>query len=48
MSGAINMGANQINNLANGSSSGDAVNLGQLQAAVAGLTWQGPARLLCK
>jgi hypothetical protein len=38
----INMNSTQINNLANGTASGDAVNLGQLQAAISGLTWKGP------
>ena len=40
---ALNMNSNQINNLANGTTSSDAINLGQLQAAIAGLYWQGPA-----
>jgi hypothetical protein len=44
MSGAINMGANQINNIANGTATTDAINLGQLQAAISGLYWQGPAK----
>jgi hypothetical protein len=43
-SGAVNMTGNQINDLANGTASTDAVNLGQLQAAIAGLYWQGPAQ----
>ena len=42
--GAINVNSNQINNLANGTASSDAINLGQLQAAIAGLYWQGPAQ----
>lgn len=42
-SAAVNMNSNQINNLANGTVSSDAVNLGQLQAAISGLYWQGPA-----
>ncbi len=40
---ALNMGSNQINDLANGTVSSDAINLGQLQAAISGLYWQGPA-----
>ena len=44
LSSTLNMNSNQINNLADGSASGDAVNLGQLQAAIAGLTWKGPAQ----
>ncbi len=43
-SSTVNMNSNQINNVANGTSSGDAVNLGQLQAAISGLTWKGPAQ----
>ncbi len=43
-SSAVNMNSNQINNLANGSATGDAVNYGQLQAAISGLYWQGPAK----
>ena len=43
-SAAVNMNSNQINNLANGTVSSDAVNLGQLQAAISGLYWQGPAQ----
>ena len=44
MSGAINMGNHQINNLSNGTSTSDAINLGQLQSAISGLFWQGPAQ----
>jgi hypothetical protein len=43
-SGAVNMNSNQINNVANGTASGDAVNLSQLQAAIAGLSWEGPVQ----
>lgn len=43
-SSAINLNSNQINNVANATSSGDAINLGQLQAAISGLFWQGPAQ----
>ncbi len=43
-SGAVNMNSNQINNLANGTVASDAINLGQLQAAISGLYWQGPAQ----
>ena len=39
---ALNMGSFQINNLANGSLSGDAVNYGQLTSISTGLIWQGP------
>lgn len=39
-SGAINMNSNQINNLANGTASGDAVNYSQLSAISTGLIWQ--------
>src|SRR5208282_5515780 len=41
--GALNMNSFQINNLANGTSPTDAVNLGQVQAFLAGLSWEGPA-----
>ena len=44
MTGALNMNSHQINNVSNGTSSDDAINLGQLQAAIAGLTWKGPAQ----
>ena len=42
MSGAINMGSNQINNLSNGTLSTDAANYGQLTSLASGLIWQGP------
>ncbi len=45
-SGAVNMNSNQINNLANGTASNDAVNLSQLQSAINGLTWKGPVSAL--
>jgi hypothetical protein len=39
------MGSNKITGLADGTASGDAVNKGQLDAAVAGISWQEPAAL---
>ena len=44
MSGAINMGGNQINSLATPSLSSDAATKGYVDAAISGLTWQGPAK----
>jgi hypothetical protein len=44
MSGAINMGSHQINNLASPSVSTDAATKGYVDAAISGLTWQGPAK----
>lgn len=40
------MGSNKITGLANGTASGDAVNKGQLDAAVAGLQWREPVAVL--
>lgn len=42
MSGAIAMGTNKITGLGNGTTSTDAVNKGQLDAAIAGLSWGNP------
>jgi hypothetical protein len=42
--GAFNLNSNKITNLANGTASGDAVNYGQLEAAINGLTWKGPVQ----
>jgi trimeric autotransporter adhesin len=44
LSAAINMGSNQINSLANGVASSDAVTLGQVQALLNGLFWKGPVQ----
>ena len=44
MSGAINMGSHQINALATPSVSTDAATKGYVDAAISGLTWQGPAK----
>jgi hypothetical protein len=44
MSGAINMGGNQINNMANPTSAQDAATKAYVDAAISGLTWQGPAQ----
>ncbi len=41
---ALNMNSNQINNLASPSISTDAANKGYVDAAISGLTWQGPAQ----
>ncbi len=43
-SSAINMNSNQINNLATPSVSTDAATKGYVDAAISGLTWQGPAK----
>lgn len=43
-SSAINMNSNQINGLATPSISSDAATKGYVDAAIAGLTWQGPAK----
>ena len=43
MSGAINMGAFKITNLATPSVSTDAATKGYVDSAISGLTWQGPA-----
>lgn len=40
----IDMGSQQIKNLASGSASTDAVNKSQLDAAIAGLSWHGAVR----
>lgn len=45
MSGAINMGSNQINALATPSLSTDAATKGYVDAAVNGLTWKGPVQV---
>ena len=42
MSGAINMGGYQINDLADPSSTQDAATKGYVDAAINGLTWKGP------
>jgi hypothetical protein len=44
-SGAQSMGSNKITNLADGTSTNDAVNLGQLQAIQNGMTWKDPVRV---
>lgn len=44
MSGAINMGASQINNLANPTSAQDAATKSYVDAAISGLTWKGPVQ----
>jgi hypothetical protein len=44
MSGAINMGGNQINNLGSPSASTDAATKGYVDAAINGLTWKGPVQ----
>jgi len=44
MSGAINMGSNQINALATPTLSTDAATKGYVDAAINGLTWKGPAQ----
>ncbi len=44
MSGAINMGSNQIHSLATPSVSSDAATKGYVDAAISGLTWEGPAK----
>jgi len=41
---ALNMGSNQINGLAAPSTSTDAATKGYVDAAISGLTWQGPAK----
>ena len=41
---ALNMGSNQINNLASPSISTDAANKGYVDAAISGLTWKGPVQ----
>lgn len=41
---ALNMGSNQINDLASPSASTDAATKGYVDAAISGLTWQGPAQ----
>jgi hypothetical protein len=41
---ALNMGSNQINNLATPSVSSDAATKGYVDSLVSGLTWQGPAK----
>lgn len=43
--GDQSMGGNKITNLANGTSNSDAVNYGQLQAAVNGFDWKGSVRV---
>lgn len=45
MSGAIAMGTNKITGLGSGTVATDAVNKGQLDAAIAGLTWKDAARV---
>lgn len=45
LSGNLSMGSNLLNNLGNGVASGDAVNLGQLQALVEGVTNRLGARV---
>lgn len=44
ITGTLNMNSNQINGLANGTASGDAVNLGQVQALIQGLDVHGSVR----
>lgn len=46
MSGAIAMGSNKITGLADGTATNDAVNKGQLDAAVNGAMWLGEAKWL--
>ena len=41
---ALNMGSNQINNVASPSASTDAANKGYVDAAISGLTWKGPVQ----
>ena len=41
---ALNMGSNQINDLASPSASTDAANKGYVDAAISGLTWKGPVQ----
>jgi hypothetical protein len=45
MSGAINMGSNKITNLANGTSTNDAVTYGQLENALAGIEYRPAVNL---
>jgi len=44
MSGALNMGSNQINALATPTLSTDAATKGYVDAAISGLTWKGPVQ----
>lgn len=44
--GDVAWGSNKITGLANGSDAGDAVNKGQLDAAISGLEWQSPADVM--
>jgi hypothetical protein len=44
MSGAINMGGDQINNMANPTSAQDAATKAYVDAAINGLTWKGPVQ----
>lgn len=44
LSSALNMNSNQINNLATPSLATDAATKGYVDSAIAGLTWQGPAK----
>lgn len=44
--GSVGMNSQKITGLANGTSNGDAVNLGQLLAAINGLDWGHPSRRL--
>lgn len=43
--GNQSMGSNKITNLADGTAASDAINKGQLDAAVSGLSWKEPVRL---